>query len=101
MVVEPGLMAAGHSGLGAHLETTNPSNIPFYRSIGFEVSGHHKLGPDRPGGVGAVERCRRHPDARAVGVPIGDRPLLPTQDERGSNEPVQCMMRPRMDSSPA
>lgn len=48
MVVEPGLKAAGHSGLGAHLETTNPSNIPFYRSIGFEVSGHHKLGPTGP-----------------------------------------------------
>ncbi|HKY47547.1 MAG TPA: GNAT family N-acetyltransferase [Acidimicrobiia bacterium] len=48
MVVEPGLMAAGHSGLGAHLETTNPSNIPFYRSIGFEVSGHHRLGPTGP-----------------------------------------------------
>jgi len=48
MVVEPGLMAAGQSGLGAHLETTNSSNIPFYRSIGFEVSGHHKLGPTGP-----------------------------------------------------
>lgn len=48
MVVEPGLMAAGHAGLGAHLETTNPANIPFYRSIGFEVSGHHKLGPTGP-----------------------------------------------------
>ena len=48
MVVEPGLMAAGQSGLGAHLETTNPACIPFYRSIGFEVSGHHKLGPTGP-----------------------------------------------------
>jgi ribosomal protein S18 acetylase RimI-like enzyme len=48
MVVEPGLMAAGHAGLGAHLETTNPACIPFYRSIGFEVSGHHKLGPTGP-----------------------------------------------------
>jgi len=48
MVVEPGLIAAGHAGLGAHLETTNPSCIPFYRSIGFEVSGHHKLGPTGP-----------------------------------------------------
>ena len=48
MVVEPGLMAAGHAGLGAHLETTNPACIPFYRSIGFEVSGHHKLGPNGP-----------------------------------------------------
>ena len=47
-VVEPGLMAAGRSGLGAHLETTNPSNIPFYRSIGFEVSGHRRLGSDGP-----------------------------------------------------
>jgi ribosomal protein S18 acetylase RimI-like enzyme len=48
IVVEPGLLAAAQSGLGAHLETTNPSNIPFYRSIGFEVSGHHKLGPSGP-----------------------------------------------------
>jgi ribosomal protein S18 acetylase RimI-like enzyme len=48
MVVEPGLIAAGHAGLGAHLETTNPACIPFYRSIGFEVSGHHKLGPTGP-----------------------------------------------------
>lgn len=48
MVIEPGLMAAGQAGLGAHLETTNSSNIPFYRSIGFEVSGHHKLGPTGP-----------------------------------------------------
>ena len=48
MVLEPGLLAAGRSGLGAHLETTNPSNIPFYRSIGFEVSGHHRLGPTGP-----------------------------------------------------
>lgn len=48
MVVEPGLMAAGQAGLGAHLETTNPACIPFYRSIGFEVSGHHKLGPAGP-----------------------------------------------------
>ena len=47
-VVEPGLAAAGQSGLGAHLETTNPSNIPFYRSLGFEVTGHHKLGPTGP-----------------------------------------------------
>lgn len=47
-VVEPGLTAAARSGLGAHLETTNPSTIPFYRSIGFEVSGHHKLGFDGP-----------------------------------------------------
>jgi len=48
MVLEPGLLAAARAGLGAHLETTNPSNIPFYRSIGFEVSGHHKLGPTGP-----------------------------------------------------
>jgi ribosomal protein S18 acetylase RimI-like enzyme len=47
-VVSPGLTVADRSGLGAHLETTNPSNIPFYRSIGFEVSGHHKLGSDGP-----------------------------------------------------
>lgn len=48
MVLEPGMTTADQSGFGAHLETTNPSNIPFYRSIGFEVSGHHKLGPDGP-----------------------------------------------------
>ena len=47
-VLEPGLAAAGQLGLGAHLETTNPSTIPFYRSLGFEVSGHHKLGPTGP-----------------------------------------------------
>ena len=47
-VVEPGLTVAAQAGLGAHLETTNPSTIPFYRSIGFEVSGHHKLGYDGP-----------------------------------------------------
>jgi ribosomal protein S18 acetylase RimI-like enzyme len=48
MVLEPGLLAAARAGIGAHLETTNPSNIPFYRSIGFEVSGHHRLGPTGP-----------------------------------------------------
>ena len=47
-VVQPGLAAASQSGLGAHLETTNPSNIPFYRSLGFEVRGHRKLGPTGP-----------------------------------------------------
>lgn len=48
LVVGPGLTAAARSGIGAHLETTNPSNIPFYRSLGFEVAGHHKLGPSGP-----------------------------------------------------
>lgn len=42
-VLAPGLAAADEVGLGTHLETTNRRNVPFYESLGFEVTGSIRL----------------------------------------------------------
>ena len=47
-VVMPGMAAADAEGVGIHLETTNPSNLDFYRSLGFEVSHQLRLEPGGP-----------------------------------------------------
>ena len=47
-VAAPGIAAATEAGLGVQLETTNPRNPPFYRSLGFEETSQFTLGPDGP-----------------------------------------------------
>ena len=47
-VIRLGIDAAAQMGLGVHLETTNPRNLPFYRSVGFEVTADLALAPDGP-----------------------------------------------------
>jgi len=47
-VIMPGMAAADAEGVGVHLETTNPRNLAFYRSLGFEVSHEVRLEPGGP-----------------------------------------------------
>ena len=47
-VIMPGMAAADAEGVGIHLETTNPANLDFYRSLGFEVSHQLRLEPGGP-----------------------------------------------------
>jgi ribosomal protein S18 acetylase RimI-like enzyme len=47
-VLEPGFAASDTAGLGVHLETTNPANLAFYRSLGFDVTGETDLGAGGP-----------------------------------------------------
>jgi len=47
-LVMPGMAAADAEGVGVHLETTNPANLDFYRSLGFEVSHEIRLEPGGP-----------------------------------------------------
>ena len=47
-VIMPGLDAATAAGFGAHLETTNPRNLSFYRSLGFQVTTEIALEHDGP-----------------------------------------------------
>jgi hypothetical protein len=44
----PGMAAADAEGVGVHLETTNPENLAFYGSLGFEVSHEIRLEPGGP-----------------------------------------------------
>jgi len=47
-VIQPGLDAAAAAGLGVHLETMNPRNHGFYRSVGFTESQVLPIPPDGP-----------------------------------------------------
>ena len=47
-VMMPGMAVADAEGVGIHLETTNPANLDFYRSLGFDVSHHLRLEPGGP-----------------------------------------------------
>ncbi len=47
-VIMPGMAAADAAGVGVHLETTNARNLPFYQSLGFEVSHALRLEPAGP-----------------------------------------------------
>lgn len=47
-LVRRGLERASALGLPTHLETTNPRNVGFYRSLGFEVTAEFDLAPDGP-----------------------------------------------------
>ncbi|MEP6660389.1 MAG: GNAT family N-acetyltransferase [Acidimicrobiales bacterium] len=47
-VIEPGLAFADETGLGVHLETTNPENLGFYQSLGFAVSNQLVFGAGGP-----------------------------------------------------
>ena len=47
-VIMPGMAAADAEGVGVHLETTNPKNLAFYASLGFEVSHEIRLEPGGP-----------------------------------------------------
>lgn len=43
-----GQQRAAAAGVGVYLESTNPRNLPFYRSCGFEQIGRFELLPDGP-----------------------------------------------------
>ena len=43
-----GQQRAAQSGVGVYLESTNPRNLPFYRSLGFQQIGGFTLAPDGP-----------------------------------------------------
>lgn len=47
-LIMPGMAAADAEGVGVHLETTSARNLPFYRSLGFEVSHEVRLEPGGP-----------------------------------------------------
>jgi ribosomal protein S18 acetylase RimI-like enzyme len=47
-LIQRGLDAATSAALGVHLETTNPTTLAFYRSLGFDVSHEFTLEPDGP-----------------------------------------------------
>jgi ribosomal protein S18 acetylase RimI-like enzyme len=47
-VIQPGLAAAEAAGLGVELESTNPENLSFYRSLGFAVTRELVIEPDGP-----------------------------------------------------
>ena len=47
-VIRPGVDAAAAAGFGVHLETTNPRNLSFYRSLGFQVTTELTLEVDGP-----------------------------------------------------
>ena len=43
-----GQQRAAEAGVGVYLESTNPRNLPFYRSCGFREIGRFDLAPDGP-----------------------------------------------------
>ncbi|WP_306363678.1 GNAT family N-acetyltransferase [Nocardia sp. CC227C] len=45
-VIAPGLAAADTEHVPAFLETQDPTNVPFYESLGFETIGHVRLPED-------------------------------------------------------
>lgn len=47
-LIEPTLERCDREGLPAYLETTKPSNVPYYRRFGFEVREEIELGGDAP-----------------------------------------------------
>lgn len=47
-LVAHGQQRAAAEGQGVYLESTNPRNLPFYRSVGFELLGDFTLQPDGP-----------------------------------------------------
>ena len=47
-VIAPGLAFADETGLGVHLETTNPENLGFYQSLGFVISNQLVFEADGP-----------------------------------------------------
>lgn len=47
-LLREGIDEAGQRGLGVHLETTNPSNLIFYRAHGFAVTESLQLAPGGP-----------------------------------------------------
>jgi ribosomal protein S18 acetylase RimI-like enzyme len=48
MLVAHGQERASRNGQGVYLESTNPRNLPFYRSVGFTSQGEFTLQPDGP-----------------------------------------------------
>ena len=47
-LIQLGLDSTSSTGLGVHLETTNPTTIGFYESLGFAVTHEFPLEPDGP-----------------------------------------------------
>ena len=56
-VLEPVLKRCDAQGLPAHLESSNPRNLPFYERHGFEVLGEISVAPDGP----VIRPMRREP----------------------------------------
>jgi ribosomal protein S18 acetylase RimI-like enzyme len=50
-LVRHGQARAEAAGVGVYLESTNPRNLPFYRSLGFQPIGGFTLAPDGPAAV--------------------------------------------------
>lgn len=48
LLVAHGQERAERHGQGVYLESTNPRNLPFYRSVGFSPQGEFTLQPDGP-----------------------------------------------------
>jgi ribosomal protein S18 acetylase RimI-like enzyme len=48
LLVAHGQERASRNGQGVYLESTNPRNLPFYRSVGFTTVGEFPLLPDGP-----------------------------------------------------
>jgi ribosomal protein S18 acetylase RimI-like enzyme len=51
-LVAHGQARAAAAGQGVYLESTNPRNLPFYRSLGFQASDEFVLQPDGPPAYG-------------------------------------------------
>lgn len=47
-LLAPVLTACDHGGFAAHLESSNPRNVPFYEQLGFVATGTYRCGPDGP-----------------------------------------------------
>lgn len=58
-LVEAGLDLVDSEGYPAHLESTNPRNVPLYERFGFEVTEHVTLGESGPTLTGMVRPARR------------------------------------------
>jgi len=59
-VLEPVLECCDAQGLPAHLESSNPRNLPFYERHGFEVLGEVSIAEGGP----VIRPMRREPRAR-------------------------------------
>lgn len=60
-VVAPGLAAADAAGVGCYLESSKESNVPYYRRLGFEVTGTYDIDDGRGPRLWLMWRDARSP----------------------------------------